>query len=426
MLDVVSNLIDSFSLAFSSFLFGNLIINKNSALKKKTILLVYLLFAVIHTLLLLLGVSFVSKFFYIICFFITFKYIYRLSLKDTIFSILLYYIMILFSEVLLLFFGFIFFKLSGKQIYNIFGETFIMNISVSIFSIIFGFIFKKLINKLLNINIKKIMLSFWMVIILVLCIFFIYAFSNKSYNFGTIFVLIIICIFSVVIFISFFQAIKNNELEMKYDKLLEFIKKYEIEIDKQRTMRHETKNQLLIIKSKLIDKDSQKNVISYIDEIIKDNNKKINHSEYAKLRYLPSNGLKGLFYFKTDEAIDKDIHVDINVSKSIENSFLYRLNNNTFNQLGKILGIFLDNAIEAAKESKDKNLGIEIYLNKNKINFIISNSYLKLNDNLKSTKGNNRGHGLLLAKTIIKSNNKLSNEMEITDKLFIQKLSIKK
>ena len=58
------------------------------------------------------------------------------------------------------------------------------------------------------------------------------------------------------------QNYRNNELTIKYDKLLEFIKKYEVEIDNQRVMRHEVKNQLLTIKSKLIDKDKNKNIIS--------------------------------------------------------------------------------------------------------------------------------------------------------------------
>ena len=230
----------------------------------------------------------------------------------------------------------------------------------------------------------------------------------------------------IILFISFYQTHKNNELEIKYDKLLEFIKKYEEEIDKQRTLRHETKNQLLIIKSKLIDKDKEASIIEYIDEIIKDNNMNINNSEYAKLKYLPANGIKGLFYFKVSEAIDHKVKVNINISKSIENGILSNLTPNAFNQIGKILGIILDNAIEASSISDDKLIGIEIYQNDNEVRFIISNTYKSINDYLKSTKGSERGHGLLLLNTILSRNDKIQNIREITDKLFIQNVIIKK
>lgn len=43
-----------------------------------------------------------------------------------------------------------------------------------------------------------------------------------------------------------------------------------------------------------------------------------------------------------------------------------------------------------------------------------------------STKGNDRGHGLLLVRTIIASNKMFENETEITNDLYIQKLIIKK
>lgn len=236
----------------------------------------------------------------------------------------------------------------------------------------------------------------------------------------------------IVIFVSFYQTYKNNELAVKYDKLLDFIKKYETEIDKQRTLRHETKNQLLTIKSKLIDKDKTDNVIKYIDEIINDNDMVICHSEYSRLKYLPSNGIKGLFYFKVSEANDRKISVNINISKEIKNSYISKLSPITFNQLGKILGIFLDNAIEGVELASEKQIGIEMYCNNDEeIIVIISNTYgpvkpKKAGVTVMSTKGNDRGHGLLLVRTIIASNKMFENETEITNDLYIQKLIIKK
>ena len=41
------------------------------------------------------------------------------------------------------------------------------------------------------------------------------------------------------------------------------MKEYEAEIEKQRILRHETKNQLLTIKSKIVDKNDEKQTIEY-------------------------------------------------------------------------------------------------------------------------------------------------------------------
>lgn len=103
-----------------------------------------------------------------------------------------------------------------------------------------------------------------------------------------------------------------------------------------------------------------------------------------------------------------------------------------FRLLGNIIGVFLDNAIEASLNSEEKKIGIEIYKNKKNVELLISNSYNNKLDIKKigfisySTKGKNRGHGLLLVNNIIKNSKIFENEKVITDELFIQKLTVKK
>lgn len=153
-------------------------------------------------------------------------------------------------------------------------------------------------------------------------------------------------------------------------------------------------------------------------------------TKYARFKYLPSNGLKGFFYYKFMEAEKKNISVSVNISPKIEKSFLKKLEVNDFKQLTRIIGVYLDNAIEASSLSKEKKLGIEVYLIENKINIIISNTFTNKIDSDKlgkakiSTKGKNRGHGLLLVKSILSSNDIFESKNEIIDNLFIQKLTI--
>ena len=123
---------------------------------------------------------------------------------------------------------------------------------------------------------------------------------------------------------------------------------------------------------------------------------------------------------------DKGITVDVNISKNIENSLLKKLNSIEFNQIGKVLGVYLDNAIEAAEKANKKMIGIEIFKNKNEIIFIISNTYnLNTRKFGRSSKGEDRGYGLLLVNNILNNNIRLSSITEITEELYTKKFIIK-
>lgn len=286
-------------------------------------------------------------------------------------------------------------------------------------------IFRRLLRRFLNTKVKY-KLTFLLVVSLVCIIAIFYA----TFSMGTNTADKLLCVFSIVVIVSvvgysFIQAYNNSQLMLKYDNLLTFIKKYEAEIDNQRIMRHETKNQLLTIKSKIIDKEIPEDIISYIDQLLNDD-KKINHTEYAKLKYLPSNGIKGLFYFKMITAQEKNITVNVNISKNIENGFLSKLDATSFDQIGKILGVYLDNAIESAELSKDKVLGIEAFTKNGEVIFIISNTFdPSIKKVGRTSKGVGHGYGLLLANNIISNNSRLSSSVEVVDNLYIEKLTIK-
>jgi len=368
----------------------------------------------------------VSCFLFMILFKVAFKTSYYMSLLSSI----IHMISLTLSEILVFLILNSVIKVDADFLYNVFAGSIISNVLICLISYLIDFFFRKPIKKLVDFKIKN-YLIFYIVLLFICIIFFFYiTFSNIGNGINVFSGLTVIAILLVVIISLIVQVYRNNELVIKYDKLLDFIKKYEVEIDNQRTMRHEIKNQLLTIKSKLIDKDKNKNIISYIDEIISDNNKEINHVIYAKLNKLPPNGIKGLFYFKVSEAHDKDINVSINISNDIENSILSSLNSLMFNQVGKLFGILLDNAIESAMEANKKEIGIEIYTNNNLVKVIISNTYVQkiAGSNFvfsRSSKGDKRGHGLLLARAIINSSNSFSLDTIVTDELYIQELTIK-
>ena len=158
----------------------------------------------------------------------------------------------------------------------------------------------------------------------------------------------------------------------------------------------------------------------------------MNNEKYAKFGYLPPNGIKGLCYFKTQEAENKGITVSLNISKRIKESSIYKLNIKQQRDFGRILGVFLDNAIEASLESKEKKLGLEAYTNsKQEFKLIITNTHNneidedKIGKEVFSTKGKNRGHGLLLVKQLVGNNNIFEINTDIQNELYIQTITVK-
>lgn len=428
MSELISNYVGTLITISVCIMFGKYILKESFKIKKVYVFVLIIFFTLLIGYLYSFNVPLLRTVAGFLYCFLMFRHVFNISSTKSIITTIVYYVLLVSAEILFFILATMLFKISGNAVYIEYGGTFVGNILVGFFCLTISFLLRSLIIKLINKNIRHGLVIYWAMALTCIILFLLTIFSNSTLDIETFLVLGMISVMLVIILVSFYQTYKNNELTNKYDKLLEFIKKYENEIDLQRTLRHETKNQLLIIKSKLVDKDNENSVIEYIDEILDDNNKEIKHSEYAKLRFLPSNGIKGLFYFKVSEAIDKKIKVDINVSKAIEKSFICNLNSIMFNQLGKILGIFLDNAIEGSEISDKKEIGIEVYSENENVIFIISNTYIGnlSSKNGKSTKGPNRGHGLLLARSLINSNNRFINETSITDKLYIQKLIVKK
>lgn len=99
----------------------------------------------------------------------------------------------------------------------------------------------------------------------------------------------------------------------------------------------------------------------------------------------------------------------------------------------RILGILLDNAIEAAIGSEKKLVNFYVTERNNKVTIELSNTFsntgLKIEDMDKkgvSSKGENRGLGLYKVKDILDRYPKIIRERKMTNDIFLQKLIIDK
>lgn len=237
----------------------------------------------------------------------------------------------------------------------------------------------------------------------------------------------VFCIAVFIFIIGYFkEKTTKNKLIYEYDQLMEYIKTYEALLDEKNKNQHEYKNQLAVIRVMIKDKKT----ISYIDSLLQ-NETEENLETINKLKYIPKGGLKGLIYYKIDSMKKKKIKAFINVSSELKSSKTWKTCDDNLQQISKVLGVYLDNAIEAALEAKEKMITFDIYLDNNSIVFEISNTFKgplnidKIGDKGYTTKGEGHGYGLSLVNDIIAKTKVLSQEREINGNYYIQRLYVK-
>lgn len=367
--------------------------------------------------------------------FLSIKLSYNESFIKSLIGLLITFIIISISELL---FSLLFINIVGIKIYE-------LNTTVN--GVLFGNL-QVIIMTLIICNIKQIKNIFVSIItnttenrgiylfgLIILSLsavtFMLYvtAYQNVS---STYLILINLFFISVYVFmIGFFvQKSNNNKLTNKYDQLIDYSKTYEQELVKRSKKQHEYKNQLVIIKSMIEDNDAD--VIDYINGILHDNDKNKDTKWLTRLTNIPLGGLKGLIYYKINEMISKGIDVNLEVAESLNKKSLWKNYSENSHDISKIIGVYIDNAIEAASLSTSKEVEIQFYLENNNIVLCLGNTFVgnidlsKIDAEGYSTKGNNRGYGLPLAKDLLtKHSDILESERTIIHNYYVQNLMIK-
>lgn len=257
-------------------------------------------------------------------------------------------------------------------------------------------------------------------------------------NLGDIFTLnmsyfinvLIVIVFVIVLLIFFVDNNKYQNLVNQYDSLFKYIQTFESSMDKINLSNHEFKNELIMLKGYIKDDQKEKS-LNIINDIIAEN-KKQDSAILTSLKNLPKGGIKGLLYYKIIVAMDNKLKVSLDVSSTIKG----KLNNLDIEQsklICNLIGVYLDNAIEASRESGKKLIGIEIYKLEDKVEFVFSNTFKdqeidldKVDKNGYTTKGKNHGRGRYLAKRLIEKNDWVSADTKIMNNMYIQKVIIDK
>ena len=232
----------------------------------------------------------------------------------------------------------------------------------------------------------------------------------------------ILFFFSLVMVSGFFkEKSDNNELQTRYEAMNEYLKAYERMLAKKSREEHEHKNQLIIIRDQ-VHKNNRK-LLRYIEGLIEKKEQSLEYDDIKKLKNIPEGGLKGLLYYKIEKMREEKLEIYVNVSNQLSKKKIWKEMGKDLRDISMSLGVYLDNAIEAAKESKRKYIVMEIGYEEEEIVFEIANTYgEKIGKEGKSTKGIGRGQGLLLVKEIIEKNTKIREEKEMSGGYYIQRL----
>lgn len=235
-------------------------------------------------------------------------------------------------------------------------------------------------------------------------------------------------VFSIYIVCILLKQRKHIEnITKQYIESTEYYKMTEGLLEEYRYILHENKNQLLIIKSMIEDNYELE---EYLNHLI-NGRRNLKYEWVCDLKNIPIEGLKGLVNYKISEMKKKNLNVEIYIDDEIGKLKIKTLTEKDQYELYSIIGVFLDNALEASSLSQEKMVSIQCFKEDNKVHIMIANTYAgkvdlnKINELGYSSKGKNRGVGLSLVNKILEKHPFYKNETELFDIFFVQHLYVK-
>lgn len=362
-----------------------------------------------------------------------FKYLFQENFQSTIITPIYQQFIAMLSETIFVLLMTIIFNYDAEMMISTYLGTILINVVVAIISMIFvQFKFvHKLYSLLINLTdkIKTIQLVFFCLITM--------AFSNVLamtvyYKIGFKYQLIFNFLMTVSCILIFLYSLKTqnsyNKVSDKYNVAINSLTDYENMMSKYRIANHENKNLLLTIRAMV--KNKEKEIPKYIDSII-ENKYEDDEKLLFKMSVIPSGGLRATIYSEILKIQNNKIDYFLDIDSNLKTVDLIEMSTNTILDTCKIICVFIDNAIEAVKSLKTKNIRIGLYVENDILSIKVSNNYEgninvdKIFNEGYTTKGDGHGYGLSLVKKIIDSNSKFQNQVEINNNIFSQILLIK-
>ncbi len=238
--------------------------------------------------------------------------------------------------------------------------------------------------------------------------------------------LLVMCFLLLSMRRSYLEQIQAEAKQKALQDLQSYTQNLEAMYNGLRSFKHDYVNILLSLSGYIEDGDMDRLKFFFESKIFPTKNL-ITKGDY-KLNQLSNIGvleIKSLLSVKMIYAHELGIDITIDIPGKVESYPIDTVD------LARILGIFLDNAIEAALETEQPQIGLNIIQDKAGVSIIISNSFRDngvMLHNLKrkgfSTKAGHQGIGLWNAQKIISSYDNILLETTMKCSYFIQHIEL--
>ncbi len=217
--------------------------------------------------------------------------------------------------------------------------------------------------------------------------------------------LLVMCCLLLAMRRSYMEQIQTEAKQKAMQDLQDYTRNLEAMYNSLRSFKHDYVNILLSLSGYIEDGDMDR-LKDFFESRIFPTKNLITGEDY-KLNQLSNIGvleIKSLLSAKMIYAHESGVEVTIDIPDKVESFLIDTVD------LARILGIFLDNAIEATLETEQPQIGLNIIQNKTGVSIIISNHFRdnrvmlhKLKQKGFSTKIGHQGIGLWNAQKIISS-----------------------
>lgn len=330
---------------------------------------------------------------------IVFMYVFNIDMKIVVMDGILYNLMNFLIVLMSIIFVFI---LKSRAIFNIFRKEMTYKQKIIFYLIILFSSCTLFINASIIFNVENLSFLHYLSLFLFIC-------------FLTLFILLV---YEIAIIVDTSGKLDITE---RYNKKLEVYNNVlQNKTDELRMLSHEYNNNLTVLRGYIVE-NNYDNALNYILKLHKEN-KSISSNNYGNIK---DSGLKSLLIIKSAEIEYENIKFETEIIGTVDDFTI------DINDICKIIGIFLDNAIDAAKQTESPMISLCIAKTEQNLNITVINSINDTNIDTEkifkkgySSKGNGRGYGLNIVKEIVEKHKELTLDTYIENQFFIQDIVI--
>jgi two-component system, LytTR family, sensor histidine kinase AgrC len=210
-----------------------------------------------------------------------------------------------------------------------------------------------------------------------------------------------------------------NEKEKRIEELSLYIDTIEQLIEKYKEFKHDYKNMLLGVG---IENLNESNLLEKLNKEVVGDSSYYAFLNLKDIKYIP---LKSILSYYIMLSIKKNVEVSLITIGEIKESHISEV------EFSRVMGIILENALEEASQNDNKKMEIYVEVIDENLNITVANTFTNEMINLDeiykkgySTKGENRGLGLHILKSIVDKNSNMTLNTFINEGMFIQDLYI--